>query len=220
MFNRRFRVIAVLVFVVGLGAVLVTLSAVSQWLDPGSKGDVSTDLVTPTFAVDGVRVFKVASAESQVDFVVRAYGLELNGVFPVSEGTITLEPVGDALRVIVRLHIHVDAVQTGSDQVTALLRGVMATGDYPLAFYVASSRGLVPVTEEVITFDLDGDLDVHNVPNTHSMRVEAQLVGGDMWAVATSALDLSRHAVEMPALFGSPTIELTARLKAYEIDAP
>ena len=45
----------------------------------------------------------------------------------------------------------------GSAMVDRVLRAAMATGDYPIAFYVASSRDLVPVTEEEITFTLDGD---------------------------------------------------------------
>jgi hypothetical protein len=92
----------------------------------------------------------------------------------------------------------------------------MKTGDYPLAFYVAESSGLVPVTEEVITFMLEGDLDVHNVVQPHRMSVEAQAVGVEMWAIATSDLDLGLHGVEFPALIESSTIKLTARLWAYE----
>jgi hypothetical protein len=54
------------------------------------------------------------------------------------------------------------------------------------------------------------------VTHEHSMAVRAQLVGRDMWAIATSDLDLSNHGVEFPALIGSTTIQLTARLQAYE----
>lgn len=220
MLERRYRIVVWVLLVAILGVLALILATTTHWLDPGNKGDVTTDLVTPTLAADNARVFDVAAAESQVDFVTRVYGLELQGVFPVTEGTITLEPVGDQLRVLVRLHIHVDAVDTGNAQVNELLRGVMETGDYPVAFYIATSRELVPVTEEIITFDLDGDLQVHNVAQPYSMNVTAQLVGGDMWAVATSELDLAQHDVEIPVFVGSATIELTARLQAYEVGSP
>lgn len=214
--RRRVRVgvwVAIaLALLIGAAALLGAL-----WLDPGDKGDTSSSLSTPTSAGPGARVFIVSAAESQVDFVVRVYGLELKGVFPVQEGTITLEPVGDALRVLVRLDIHVDAVNTGNKQVDDLMRGIMATGDYPLAFYVATSQTLVPVTQEPIAFGLEGDLQVHNVAAPHAMHVEAQLVGHTINAVATSDLDLGQHGVTLPPLVsGSTTIALTARLVAHE----
>jgi polyisoprenoid-binding protein YceI len=201
---------AVLILVIG------TIILFLEFFDPGSKNDTSTDLVTPTIAAQMARVFEVSPGESQVDFVAQVGGIDLEGVFPVEAGTITLEPVGDELRVLVRLNIDVDSVDTGTSAVNQVLRVAMATGDYPIAFYVATSRGYVPVTEEVIEFALDGMLEVHNVPNEHSMAVEAQLVSGDMWAVATSDLDLGNHGVEFPSVIGSTTIKLTARLQAYE----
>lgn len=191
--------------------------AVSQWLDPGDKGDTSTDLVTPTIAAQTARVFDVSPDESQVDFVTQVRGIEVSGVFPVEAGTITLEPVGDELRVLVRLDIDVDHVDTGQPAIDRVLRGAMSTGDYPLAFYAASSQGLVPVTEDEIEFMLTGDLEVHNVTDEHGMSVSAQLVGGDMWAVATSELDLANHGVNFPSFFGTTVIQLTARLQAYEV---
>lgn len=218
MFKPRTRMLALATVLILVGAIIIVWIISSVWLDPGDKNDVSTTLVTPTLETGNARVFDVVSDQSQVDFVVRVYGVALNGVFPVTEGTITLEPVGDELRVLVRLNIHVDAVETGNEQADALLRGVMETGDYPLAFYVATSRQLVPVTEEEIAFDLDGELEVHNVVADHAMSVTAQLVGTEMWAVAISDLDLSQHNVEIPALVGSPTIELTARLQALEAE--
>ncbi len=220
MLKRRYRIVMWVLMITILGVIGLIMATTTHWLDPGDKGDVTTDLVTPTPAVDNGHVFDVSAAESQVDFVTRIYGLELHGVFPVTEGTITLEPVGDQLRVLVRLHIHVDAVKTGNVQVDDLLRGVMETGDYPLAFYVASSREFVPVTQEIITFVLDGNLQVHNVAQPHTMTVTAQLVDGDMWAVATSELNLAQHDVEIPAFVGSATIELTARLQAYRVGSP
>ncbi len=192
-------------------------AAFSHWLDPGDKGDTSTDLVTPTIAAQTARVFDVSPGESQVNFVTKVRGIELSGVFPVDAGTITLEPVGDELRVLVRLNIDVDHVDTGQPAVDRVLRGAMATGDYPLAFYVASSRDLVPVTEEQIEFLLDGELEVHNVSHVHAMAITAQLVGHDMKATATSDLDLANHGVEFPSFMGSTTIQLTARLQAYEV---
>ncbi len=218
--RRRRLILTVALLLVVAGGAAVALGS-SVWLDPGDKGDTSTDLVTPTLSASGARVFDVAPDESRVDFVVRVYGLELVGVFPVDEGTITLEPAGDQLRVLVRLQIDVDHVATGNAQVDDLLRGVMETGDYPLAFYVATSRDRVPVTGDVITFDLVGDLDVHHVVAPHAMRVEAQLVGREIWAVATSDLDLAAHGVQLPAFAsGSTTIRLTARLQAYEVEPP
>jgi hypothetical protein len=84
---------------------------------------------------------------------------------------------------------------------------------------VATSREPVPVTEEEIRFMLDGDLEVHNVTHEHSMSVNAQLVGKDMWAVATSDLDLGDHGVEFPAFVGSTVIQLTARLQMVEVES-
>lgn len=208
-----------LAVILALAVLLVIVGAFIVWtqlLDPGDKGDTSTDLVTPTLTTESVRVFDVSPDQSQVDFVTEVGGVELNGVFPVESGTITLEPVGSELRVLVRLDIRVDDADTGNVGVDRVLRAAMETGDYPLAFYVATSRELVPVTEEEIAFDLDGELDVHNVAHAHSMAVQAQLIGRDMWATATSDLDLANHGVEFPALIGSTTIALTARLQAYE----
>ena len=216
--QQRAMVAAGLLFgalIVGVG-VLVWAGG---WLDPGDKGDTSTQLRTPTPSTSEALVFVVSPQESRVEFVTHVLGLKLTGVFPVEEGTITLVPVSpDAWRIQVRLDIHVDAVETGNAQVNTLLRGVMETGDYPLAFYVASSRDLVPVTHEVVAFTLDGDLQVHNVARPHAMDVTAQWTDGEIWAVATSELDLADHGVEMPPLTGSSVIELTARLQVYVAD--
>lgn len=209
---RRIALIAAIL----LAAALLALLAAMTWLDPGSKNDRTTGLVTPTLAASGARVFAVAADESRVEFTASVRGVPLAGVFPVERGTITLEPVGDALRVLVALEIDVDSVETANAAISQVLRAAMATGDYPIAFYAATSRELVPVTEEEIAFVLDGELDVHNVAHPHAMDVRAQLVGGDMWAVATSALDLADHGVEFPAIFGDTTIQLTARLQAHE----
>jgi polyisoprenoid-binding protein YceI len=207
-------------FIVLLIAILIVITAASvaflQWLDPGDKGDTSTDLVTPTIAAASARVFDVIPAESQVDFSVEMRGIKIDGVFPVKEGAITLEPVGDQLRVIVQLDIDVNAVETGNAGLNQILRATMATGDYPIAFYVATSHDLVPVTEEEIAFALDGKLDVHNVDAPHDMAVKAQLVNHKMWAVATSDLDLGQHGVEFPSFMGSTVIQLTARLQMAE----
>ncbi len=209
---RRIHLIAIALVVLTVGLVL----GVSFALDPGSKNDRNTDLVTPTLATSGVRSFAVSAEESRVEFVAAVRGMSLAGVFPVERGTITLEPVGDQLRVLASLEINVNGVETANPALAPLLRAAMDTGDYPIAFYVATSRGLVPVTEEEISFELEGELDVHNVARPHDMQVRAQLVGGDMWAVATSTLDLGEHGVEFPAILGSTVIELTARLQAYE----
>jgi polyisoprenoid-binding protein YceI len=204
-------------------AVLVTITAASvafsQWLDPGHKGDTSTDLVTPTIAADNARVFSVLPEQSQVDFTVEMRGIKFDGVFPVQEGTITLEPVGNELRVIVRLNIDVNAVETGNPALNQVLRATMATGDYPIAFYVATSREFVPVTSEEIEFALDGELEVHGVSASHSMSVRAQLVEHDMWAIATSDLDLGDHGVEFPSFMGSTVIQLTAHLQMAEAES-
>lgn len=209
-----------LIVLVLVGAVVALAVGISTALDPGSKNDRSTDLITPTLAASGARSFAVAAEESRVEFVAAVRGMSLAGVFPVEQGTITLEPVGDQLRVLVSLEINVNGVETANPALAPLLRAAMATGDYPLAFYVATSRELVPVTEEEVSFALEGELDVHNVTRPHSMQVRAQLIGGDMWAVATSPLDLSEHGVQFPAILGSTAIELTARLQAYEVTAP
>ncbi|GAB4432757.1 MAG: hypothetical protein Kow00106_26220 [Anaerolineae bacterium] len=213
---RRIHLIAIALVAVTIAAVL----GVSLALDPGSKNDRSTDLVTPTLAASGARRFAVAADESGVEFVAAVRGISLAGVFPVEKGTITLEPVGDQLRVLVSLEINVNGVETDNPALAPLLRAAMDTGDYPLAFYVATSRGMVPVTEEEVAFELEGDLEVHNVVRPHAMQVRAQLIGGDMWAVATSPLDLGEHGVQFPAILGSTAIELTARLQAYEVTMP
>ena len=88
--------------------------------------------------------------------------------------------------------------------------------DYPLAFYVAGSDGLVPVTEERVSFGLTGDLELHNVVQPHPMDVSAQVTGSTLEAVASSTLDLARHGVELPALLGSPAIDLRAVIVAHE----
>jgi polyisoprenoid-binding protein YceI len=216
--TQRRRLLTSLLITV-LIAVMAASVAFSHWLDPGDKGDTSTDLVTPTIAAVSARVFAVLPEESQVDFTVEVRGITFDGVFPVQEGAITLEPVGDELRVIVRLNIDVDSVDTGNPGLNQVLRAAMATGDYPLAFYVATSREFVPVTEEKIWFMLDGELEVHNVAHEHSMAVNAQLVGRDMWAIATSDLDLANHGVEFPAFVGSTVIQLTARLQMVEAES-
>ncbi len=217
MMQRRRLFIALLI------AVLIVITAASvafsQWLDPGDKGDTSTDLVTPTIAARSARVFDVVPEKSQVDFTVEMRGITFDGVFPVKEGAITLEPVGDQLRVIVQLDIDVNAVETGNAGLNQILRATMATGDYPLAFYVATSHDLVPVTQEEIAFTLDGELDVHNVDAAHTMAVRAQLVDHNMWAVATSILDLGLHGVDFPSFMGSTVIQLTAHLQMVEAES-
>ena len=216
--SQRTRVAVVVLLALVAAAIGVTL-IINTWFDPGDKNDTTTDLVTPTIAAETARVFDVSAKESQIEFVTSVSGAEVQGVFPVEGGTITLEPVGDDLRVLVRLNIHVDAVDAGNIVVERAMRGAMTTGDYPLAFYVASSTELVPVTDEEIAFTLEGTLEVNNVPQPHSMAVRAQLVGNDMWAIATSDLDLSKHDVEFPPLISTSTIKLTAKLQSYETDS-
>ncbi len=217
MTQRRRLFIALLIAVL----IMITAASVafSQWLDPGDKGDTSTDLVTPTIAAESARVFDVVPEESKVNFTVEMRGITFDGVFPVQEGSITLEPVGDQLRVIVQLDIDVNAVETGNPGLNQILRATMATGDYPVAFYVATSHDLVPVTEAEIAFTLDGELEVNNVAAAHAMTVKAQLVDHNMWAVATSDLDLGLHGVEFPSFMGSTVIKLTARLQMVESES-
>lgn len=210
--QQRIALVAAVLLAVALLAPLAAMT----WLDPGSKNDRRTGLVTPTLAARGARVFTVAADESRVEFTASVRGVLLAGVFPVERGAITLEPVGEALRVLVALEINVDRVETANPAISQVLRAAMATGDYPIAFYAATSRDLVPVTEQEVAFALEGELDVHNVAHPHAMDVRAQLVGGDMWAIATSALDLAHHGVEFPAILGDTTIQLAARLQAYE----
>ncbi len=218
MWGRR-AIWAVLGLLVLLTASVLVVLWAANLLDPGNKGDTTNQLVTPMPATNHALVFAVAPDESQVEFVTNVMGLKLTGVFPVQEGSITLVPVSaDDWRIQVRLDIHVDGVHTGNAQVDALLRGVMETGDYPLAFYVASSRDLVPVTHEVVQFVLDGNLQVHNVARPHAMDVTAQWTDGEIWAIAISDLDLADHDVQMPPLTGSSVIELTAQLQAYLVD--
>ncbi|HML21021.1 MAG TPA: YceI family protein [Aggregatilinea sp.] len=210
--RRGAAVLLLMLVVVLIGITFVT----SWWLDPGDKDDRTTDLVTPTLTAQTARVFAVDAEASRVDFVAEVRGVQLKGVFPVEAGTITLEPVDQDLRVLVQLNIDVDHVDTGNAAVDQILRAAMATGDYPIAFYVATSQGLVPVTEEPVSFVLDGTLDVHNVEHAHTMTVDAQVVGPEMDAIARSDLDLANHGVEFPAIFGSTAITLEAHLSAHE----
>ncbi len=90
--HRRLALIVAIV----LAATLLALLAAMTWLDPGSKNDRSTGLVTPTLAARSARVFAVAADESRVEFTASVRGVPLAGVFPVERGTITLEPVGEA----------------------------------------------------------------------------------------------------------------------------
>ncbi len=64
---------------------------------------------------------------------------------------------------------------------------------------------------------LTGDLQLHNVVQPHPMRVDAQVIGARLDAVATSTLNLEDHGVELPALLGSPAITLRAVIAAVEI---
>ncbi len=241
--NKRWLVIIVGVVVAGVAVAAVGIWALIGELDPGDKGD-ETILVdvpaldptaqtspehtpslrpptqpqhTPTATMVPLREFAVAPDESRVDFLVKMQGLEFEGVFPIREGQITLEPVGRELRVYVYLEINVDEAQA-TELVTTVLRGAMKTGDYPIAYYAAQSQGLVPVTEDEISFELEGELQVHHAVNpAYTMTVQAQLVRGDMWAVATAPLDLTNHGVELPDLLNSGTIQLTAHLAAYQV---
>lgn len=206
---------AILLALLAAGMVVAAAGA-ALWLDPGDQDDRTTDLVTPTPGPEAARAFMVEVEASRVDFVTRVRGVALRGTFPVAGGTITLEPVGEALRVVVGLEIDVDRVETGNAAVDQVLRAALATGDYPIAFYVATSEELVPVTEEVIAFAIDGMLDVHNVAQPHRMAVEAQAVGAEMWAVARSELDLGQHGVQFPAIIGDTVITLEAHLTAVE----
>ncbi len=206
----------IVVLIIGIGAVIIS----NQILDPGSKGDTSTDLRTPVVTIPPTYYFDVVPEQSHVDFTTEVTGLgTVEGVFPVEGGTIQLEPAGNELRVHVYLEIAVDRVEANG-LVQLALRAAMKTGDYPLAFYVSESKELVPVTEEEIAFTLDGTLDVHNVEHAHTMTVRAQLVKGNMWAIATSDLDLADHAVEFPPPIESSTIKMTANLQAVESVKP
>lgn len=214
--NRRLGLALLLLALASLAAVLMILAG--RLLDTGDRRDTSSDVTPATVAPQSPppRVFKVDPAASKVDFTAQVAGVALKGVFPVRGGTITLEPVKQELQVHVALEIDVDGLATGNAVFDRALRAALASGDYPLAFYVASSDGRVPITEEPISFMLTGDLQLHNVVQPHPMRIDAQLAGAHLDAVATSMLNLSDHGVELPALLGSPQIELRAAITAVE----
>jgi hypothetical protein len=220
---RRYRVtpgLAAVVVILVAGVLIAGIIVSTHLLDPGHKGDTSSDLATPVLATPKVREFDVIPDQSRVDFTTEVTGLgTVQGVFPVQGGTIRLEPVGSELRVHVYLEIDVDQVDS-SNLVKMALRAAMKTGDYPIAFYVAESRELVAVTEEEIQFTLDGTLEVHNVKHAHTMSVRAQLVGSDMWAIASSELDLANHDVKFPPPIETTSIMMAAHLQAVEVENP
>ncbi|NDJ76643.1 MAG: hypothetical protein GYB65_10325 [Chloroflexi bacterium] len=249
--RRKMLAGLVVLVVVLVGVGIVTVSAIIAELDPGDKGDTTvrfptytiaglaataTSLPTvspsplPTEALPTpsppaeplpIRFFDVSPELSQVDFGVEMGAVTIDGVFPIRSGAITLEPVGDELRVYVWLEIEVDEVTADTALVETVLRGAMRTGDFPLSYYNAASQELVPVTDKVIYFALEGNLQVSGVVNDeYVMDVEAQLIGGDMTATAVAALDLSQHGIELPDVLAGSTITLTARLQAFQIDEP
>lgn len=214
--SRRLALALLLLILASLAA--VTFVVAGDLLDPGDRHDTTPDLTPPTLAPEALlpRVFEVAAGESRVDFTAQVAGVALDGVFPVRGGTITLEPVDDALRVHARLEIDVDGLETGNAVFDQVLRAALASGDYPLAFFAATSEQLVPVTEEPVAFTLAGELELHNVVRPHAMQVDAQLRAGTIRAEAVSALNLADHGVTLPALLGSPAIDLRAVITAHE----
>lgn len=217
--NRRLALALALVALASSLAVLMIVAG--HLLDVGDRRDTTSNVTPATLAPQSLppRVFEVDPAASKVDFTAQVAGVALDGVFPVRGGTITLEPVEQQLQVHVALEIDVDGLATGNAVFDRALRAALASGDYPLAFYVASSEGRVPVTEEPVSFTLTGDLQLHNVMQPHPMRVDAQLTGAHLNAVATSTLNLADHGVALPALLGSPQIELRAEIAAVEASA-
>lgn len=217
--NWPARRLALTLLLLALASVIaVTLVVAGGLLDPGDRQDTAPDLTPPTLASEAPPpdVFEVDAEASRVDFTAQVAGVALDGIFPVRGGTITLEPVDDALRVHVRLKIDVDGLATGNAVFDRALRVALASGDYPLAFFAAASETLVPVTEEPVSFTLAGELELHNVVHSHAMAVEAQLHAGTIQAEAVSTLNLADHGVELPALLGSPAIDLRAVIMAPE----
>jgi len=215
--NRRLALALALVALASVVAGLMILAG--RLLDPGDRRDTTSNVTPATLAPQSPppRVFEVDPAASKVDFTAQVAGVALEGVFPERGGTITLEPVEQQLQVHVALEIDVDGLATGNAVFDRALRAALESGDYPLAFYVAASDGRVPVTQERVVFMLTGDLQLHNVVQPHPMRVDAQVIGARLDAVATSTLDLEDHGVELPALLGSPAITLRAVIAAVEI---
>ena len=215
--NWRSRRAALAILILILAAIVAIWWAV-RLLDPGDRGDTTPDVTPATLAPQSApaREFEVDPAASRVGFIAQVAGVGLEGTFPVRGGTIILEPVRDMLQVHVSFEIDVDGLSTSNALFDRALRAALASGDYPLAFYVAGSDGLVPVTEERVSFGLTGDLELHNVVQPHPMDVSAQVTGSTLEAVASSTLDLARHGVELPALLGSPAIDLRAVIVAHE----
>lgn len=213
--RRRMALVVLLLALTTLAAVILILAG--HLLDTGDRRD-TTPIITPpdVSGSSAARVFEVDPAASRVDFTAQVAGLALKGVFPVRGGAITLEPVEQELQVHAALEIDVDGLATGNAVFDRALRAALTSGDYPLAFYVASSDGRVPVTEAPVAFMLTGDLQLHNVVQPHPMRVNARLTGAHLDAVAVSALNLAAHGVDLPALLGSPVIELRAEIAAVE----
>lgn len=214
--NRRLALALALMALASVVAGLMILAG--RLLDPGDRRDTTSNVTPATLAPQSPppRVFEVDPAASKVDFTAQVAGVALEGVFPVRGGTITLEPVEQQLQVHVALEIDVDGLATGNAVFDRALRAALESGDYPLAFYVAASDGRVPVTQERVVFMLTGDLQLHNVVQPHPMRVDAQVIGARLDAVATSTLNLEDHGVELPALLGSPAITLRAVIAAVE----
>lgn len=215
--NWRSRRVALGIAILFLATILAVWWA-ARLLDPGDKQDTTPDVTPATLAPQSAptREFVVDPSASRVGFVAQVAGVGLEGVFPVRGGTIILEPVAQELQVHVTFQIDVDGLSTSNTLFDRALRAALASGDYPLAFYVAASDGRVPVTEERISFGLTGDLELHNVVQPHPMDVSAQLSGATLEATTSSTLNLERHGVTLPSLLGSPAIDLRAVIVARE----
>src|SRR5690606_8567695 len=122
----------------------------------------------------------------------------------------------DMLQVHVSFEIDVDGLSTSNALFDRALRAARASGDYPLAFYVAGSERLVPVTEARVALRLTGDLERHRGVRRPPLDESAPGACSALEALASSTPALARHGVELPALRGGPAIDLRAVIVAHE----
>ena len=186
-------------------------------------GPVSPEAAQPTpTPITAATLLTVWPAESAVAFTASALGgnLTIHGSYGVDSGRVTLQPEADALRVHAYLLIDTPSVTAGSAVIDEALKLGMETTVYPIATFDAVSTTLVPVTEESVTFTLEGTLTLHGQTQPVTMAVNpATVIDNHMEASARMQIDLADFGISLPGAVVDSEITLDVLLIA-DVDSP
>ncbi len=146
--------------------------------------------------------FNVVSAESEVVFESKAKKESFEGRTRKVEGHVEVDPAALGNRIDFSIQVDLASLDTGMSLRNAHMRANhLETDKFP---HVKFTGGKVQkasgtsLAAGALTFELEGEFDLHGVTRTISVPVEAQMDGGALRIKAKFPVSLSDHEIPRP----------------------